>query len=181
MVDFYPGFSNFCTETITSGNKAEQLALSQCRLAVYSSDWAAATTLQYYNVAPSKIKVVPFGANIECNRTLTDTNNIIENKNFDVCNLLFLGVDWHRKGGSRALKVASLLNQRGVKTELHIVGCNPPNNLPGFVKCHGFVSKKTKQGLRYLEKLLSKSHFLILLSIAKCVAVVFAEASSFGL
>ncbi|HEY9597712.1 MAG TPA: glycosyltransferase family 4 protein [Cyanophyceae cyanobacterium] len=183
LVNFYPGFDNLCAETIRNGNKMEQIALSKCQLAIYSSEWAARTAIQYYDVDPAKVKVVPFGANIGCDRTLTDIKRIIEHKskNFDVCKLLFLGVDWHRKGGEKALEVAQLLNQRGIKTELHIVGCTPPLELPDFVKPHGFISKKTAQGVRYLEQLFSESHFLILPSIAECAAVVFAEASSFGL
>ncbi|HEY9659173.1 MAG TPA: hypothetical protein V6C65_12020, partial [Allocoleopsis sp.] len=132
LVNFYPGFDNLCAETIRNGNKMEQIALSKCQLAIYSSEWAARTAIQYYDVDPAKVKVVPFGANIGCDRTLTDIKRIIEHKskNFDVCKLLFLGVDWHRKGGEKALEVAQLLNQRGIKTELHIVGCTPPLELP---------------------------------------------------
>ncbi|MEO8341045.1 MAG: glycosyltransferase family 4 protein [Nitrospirota bacterium] len=182
MIDFYPGFSNLCAETIKNGNKMEQLALSKCRLAIYSSEWAANTAMKNYNVDPAKVKVVPFGANIPCSRDLTEIGKIIDIKGFDICKLLFLGVDWHRKGGEKALEVASLLNQRGIRTELLIAGCNQPSiTLPSFAKYHGFISKRTEEGLKDLETLFSESHFLILPSRAECYGVVFAEASSFGL
>jgi glycosyltransferase involved in cell wall biosynthesis len=181
MIDFYPEFTNLCTETIDNGNKMEQLALSKCRLAIYSSEWAANTAIRHYDVDPAKIKVVPFGASIRCTRTLNDIDKNVENKSFDICKLLFLGVDWHRKGGDKALVVANLLNQRGIRTELHIVGCNPPSSSPSFVTHHGFISKKTEEGTQHLERLLSESHFLILPARAECYGVVFAEASSFGL
>ncbi len=181
MVDYYPDFSNLCAETIIRGNHIEQMALSKSRLAIYSSEWAANTAIEYYQIDPKKVKVVPFGANIECRRTLSDISRMAEGKNFDVCKLLFLGVDWLRKGGGQALAVAELLNQRGVKTELHIVGCNAPRGLPSFVKNHGFISKRSPAGLKALDRLFSESHFLILPSLADCVPVVFAEASSFGL
>jgi len=181
MVDFYPEFSNLCAETIKNGNKMEQLALSKCSMAFYSSEWAANTAIQNYDVDPKKVKVLPFGANILCDRNLDGIRGILENKRFDICKLLFIGVDWHRKGGDTAIKVAELLNQRGIRTELKIVGCNPPVNLPGFAKCYGFVSKKTEEGARLLDTLLSESHFLIIPSRAECFGLVFAEASSFGL
>lgn len=182
MIDFYPGFSNLCNETIKNGNKMEQLALSKCRLAIYFSEWAANTAIKNYNVDPAKVKVVPFGANIPCSRDLTEIGKIIDVKRFDICKLLFLGVDWHRKGGQKALEVASLLNQRGIRTELLIAGCKQPYiNLPSFAKYHGFISKRTEEGLKDLETLFSESHFLILPSKAECYGVVFAEASSFGL
>ncbi len=181
MVDFYPNFTNLCPATIRNGNKMEQLALSKCHLAIYASEWAASTAIKHYEVDPAKVKTVPFGANIECDRNQGDIEKIVENKTFDICKLLFLGVDWHRKGGEKALAVASLLNQRGVRTELHIAGCDPPSSLPGFAKRHGFISKKTDAGSKYLENLISESHFLIVPSRAECYGVVFAEASSFGL
>jgi glycosyltransferase involved in cell wall biosynthesis len=181
MVDFYPEFSNLCAETIKDGNNMEQLALSKCRLAIYTSEWAANTAIQNYDVDPTKVKVVPFGANVNCNRNLQDIDSIVRTKKFDTCKLLFVGVDWYRKGGDIALIVADLLNQRGIRTELHIVGCNPPIELPSFVKLHGFISKNTEEGRRSLDNLMTESHFLILPSKAECCAVVLAEASSFGL
>lgn len=181
MVDFYPGYSNLCAETIRNGNKIEQLALSKCRIAIYASEWAANTAIQNYDVDPAKVKVVPFGANINCNRNFQDINLIVKNKSFDICKLLFVGVDWFRKGGDMALGIADLLNQRGMRTELSIVGCNPQISLPDFVKNHGFISKKTEEGRCFLDKLMTESHFLILPSRAECFGVVFGEASSFGL
>lgn len=181
MIDFYPGFCNLCAETIRNGNKMEQSALSKCSLAIYSSEWAANTAIRNYDVDPLKVKVVPFGANISCNRNLQDINEIANNKIFDTCKLLFIGVDWFRKGGDIALIVASILNQRGIKTELHVVGCNPPVSLPSFVRQYGFISKNTEKGRMLLDQLMTESHFLILPSRAECYGVVFAEASSYGL
>jgi glycosyltransferase involved in cell wall biosynthesis len=181
MINFYPKFSNLCAETIKNGNKMEQLALSKCHLAVYSSEWAANTAIQNYDIDPAKVKVIPFGANLNCHRNINDINRIINSKAFDKCRLLFIGVDWYRKGGEQALAVANLLNKRGLKTDLHIVGCKPPSGLPSFVKNHGFISKKTEEGRKQLDQLLSDSHFLILPSKAECYGIVFAEASSFGL
>jgi glycosyltransferase involved in cell wall biosynthesis len=181
LIEFYPDYSNLCAETIKDGNRMEQLALSKCRLAIYSSEWAATTAINNYDVDPRKVRVVPFGANVNCDRKLEDIELIIKQKKFDTCKLIFVGVDWYRKGGDVALGVAKLLNERGIKTELHIVGCSPAMELPDFVKLHGFISKQTEEGRRAFDKLMTESHFLILPSKAECCAVVFAEASSYGL
>ena len=61
-----------------------------------------------------------------------------------------------------------------------MVGCTPPVHTPHFVKLHGFVSKKSPDGRRLLNKLYASSHFFILPTRADCFGVVFAEASSFG-
>jgi glycosyltransferase involved in cell wall biosynthesis len=179
--DFYPNFSNLCAESIKNGNIAEQMALSKCRLAIFSSEWAADSAIKFYNVDRKKVRIVPWGANIICNRNVQDINSIIKNKNYDICKLLFVGLDWNRKGGALAVNVADQLNQKGIKTELHVIGCNPEGSLPAFVKLHGFISKKNEEGRISFDKLMSESHFFILPSKAEMFGVVFAEASSFGL
>ena len=181
LMDYYPHYSNLCAETIRGGNRADQLALTKCRLAIYSSEWAAETAIQQYDVDPTKVKVVPFGANMDCDRNAQDVHAMINARDSDVCRLLFVGKEWTRKGGDIALQVASQLNQRGIPTELHIVGCNPRGELPGFVKLHGFISKASEEGRRRLDDLFSRSHFFVLPTRADCTPVVFPEACSFGL
>ncbi|GEM_PF-295533 len=181
VIDFNPSFRNLCAETVKNGNKLEQAALSRCRLAIYCSDWAARTAIKYYDVDPSKVKVVPFGANVRCDRDVGQIGRMIARKNLNKCRLLFVGVTWFDKGGDVALQVTKRLRRRGLKAELHVVGCEPPPGTPDFVKVHGFISKETEAGRKLLDKLYSESHFLIVPSRAECFGVVFAEASSFGL
>src|ERR1700691_2084802 len=64
MINFYPEFTNLCDETLRNGHSMEQAALSKCRLAIYSSEWAARSAMTYYDVDSAKIKVVPYGANL---------------------------------------------------------------------------------------------------------------------
>jgi glycosyltransferase involved in cell wall biosynthesis len=181
MLDFYPSHTNLCAESIRQGNKMEQMALSSCRLAIYASEWAANSALQNYDVDPAKVKVVPFGANIEREKDLSQIEEIVAGKSLDTCKLLFLGVDWQRKGGDKALAVAERLNRLGLKTELHVAGCVPPHAPSPLLRNHGFISKKTEEGRKYLDRLFRESHFLILPSLAECFGVVFSEASSYGL
>jgi len=181
MLDFYSGFTNLSPETLECGHRLEQKALSRCSLAIYASEWAAKSALKHYDVDASKIKVVPFGANLTCSRTASDIKNLVAKKSTSTCNLLFIGVDWDRKGGDIALKVVQSLNEKGIETKLHVAGCVPPKPLPSCVINHGYISKRTTAGQNYLDRLFSQSHFLILPSKAECYGVVFAEASSFGL
>jgi glycosyltransferase involved in cell wall biosynthesis len=181
MTGFYPDYCNLCTETIRNGNRMEQSALSKCRLAIYSSEWAAKTAITNYDVDPAKVKVVPFGANIHGSRNMAEIKQIIFSRIFEPCKLLFIGVDWFRKGGDICLKVAEILNRRGIKTELHVAGSQPPGIMPDFVKLYGFVSKRTEAGRKLLDRLFRESHFFILPTRAECFGMVYAEASSFGL
>ena len=182
MVDFYPYTSNLCQETLNHGNVMESFALQKCKLAIFASEWAAQTAIDHYKIDPIKVKVVPFGANIECHRSLNEIKMIIEKRPPNKCKLLFIGVDWFRKGGNIALEVAKALNKSGLPTELTIVGCKPivKEPLPNFVKSLGFISKSSEEGKQKIADLLAESHFLILPSQSECFGVVFCEASSFG-
>lgn len=183
LINFYPWLSNLCSETKRNIYAMELAALDRCKLVIFLSDWAAETAVKSYGIAPAKIRVVPWGANIECNRNNDDINSIVESKNQSICKLLFIGVDWFRKGGDIALEVAKELNKRGLNTELLVVGCQPITNepLPSFVKDIGFVNKYTVEGLAQMNKLFCESHFLIMPSLADCSPHVLCEANSFGL
>ena len=182
MVDFYPEFTNLCDETLRNGHRMEQAALANCRLAIYSSDWAAKSAIANYSVDRKKIKVVPYGANLAKYPSPNEVQKAIARRPSGVCRLLFVGVDWIRKGGDKALLVASELNRVGlVKAELHVVGCDPPQPLPSFVKTYGFLSKGNREHNRLLAQLYEASDFFILPSKAECAAVVVAEANAFGL
>jgi glycosyltransferase involved in cell wall biosynthesis len=181
LVGFYPGYDNTCQESISSAIKAERLALEKCRLAIYSSEWAARSAVDYYGVDPHKVVVVPFGANLVCSRTPEDILASAEQRGRDRCQLLFIGGEWDRKGGSLAVQVAQELNQRGIPAELHVIGCRPTGVLPDSVRLHGFISKETPRGRQRLDALFAQAHFLVLPTRADCTPVVFPEAASFGL
>ncbi len=183
-LDFYPEFSSrYLTEaTIKNGLTNERNALQRASLALYWSDWAARTAVANYDVDPAKVKVVPVGPCIESNRTFADVRKLIDARTFDTCKLLFVGVDWHRKGADTAVRVAQRLNAAGVKAELTLVGCTPPADvlLPDYVKPLGFIRKSTPEGARQMDELLGSHHFLLVPSRAECFGLVFAEANSFG-
>jgi len=183
MIDYYPYFSNLCEETIRNGHAIEQLALDNADLAIFSSEWAAQSAITHYNTPPEKIKVIPFGANIESNRTEEDIRNVLARKSGGKCILLFLAVEWKRKGGDKVLEIAEYMNKQGLQTEVRLVGLKkiPVDNLPGYVNNYGYVSKATEEGRHLLNKCFEESHFLILPSEADCTPVAFSEANSYGL
>jgi len=183
MLDFYDSFKNFCPLSIKYGNQLENRALHSSDLVIYSSDWAAKTAVDNYGVNEDKIKVVPFGANMTGNKDLNDIKDIVNRRSEKDLNLLFIGGDWKRKGGSAAVATAQQLNDLGLKTKLHIVGIKemPLENIPDFVVHHGYISKRTKEGMDKMERLFMSSHFLILPTIADCTPVVYSEANAYGL
>jgi len=184
LIDFYfSPFNNFCDETKRNIYAMEKAGLDRCKLIIFSSDWAAQTAIKTYGFEPSKIRVVPWGANLECNRTDEDIKNIVESKATTPCKLLFIGVDGFRKGGDTAIEVAKELNKMGLSTELLVVGYQPVTTepLPNFVKPIGFVNKYTEEGVKKLNNLFCESHFFIMPSRADCSPHVLCEANSFGI
>ncbi|MBW4516452.1 MAG: glycosyltransferase family 4 protein [Timaviella obliquedivisa GSE-PSE-MK23-08B] len=184
LVNFYPDFCNLSQESLKDGHNSEQAALDRCRVAIFSSDWAAKTAVEHYNLNPSKVKVVPYGANLTgSHRDYDKIKNIVYTRPSNQCKLLLLGVDWVRKGGSLALDVAKMLNQAGLETTLTVVGCHPPSEqpIPSYVHSLGFIDKSTAAGTQKINDLLAESHFLILPSRSDCTPMVFGEANSFAL
>ena len=182
LIDFYPAYSNLCPETVASWHLMEQLVLEKCSLAIYSSDWAAKAAVEYYGADKSKVKVVPFGANLQHQYSFAEIKDLILSRPTHKCKLLLLGVDWYRKGGDVAFEVAKKLNKMGLNTELTVVGCEPivEGELPEFVKPLGFISKASEEGKAKICELIAESHFLILPSKAECFGIVFSEANSLG-
>ena len=182
IANFYPQYSNLHPDVIHDWHQMERAALERCQLAIYSSDWAAKSAIEFYHADPKKVKVVPFGANIKSELNFAQIKDAIEARPSDVCKLLFIGVEWLRKGGDVAYAVAKHLNESGLKTELTVVGCQPEIDepLPDFVKPLGFIKKSTAAGKERLNRLILESHFLILPSIADCTPMVFSEANSLG-
>jgi glycosyltransferase involved in cell wall biosynthesis len=184
IIDYYPKFANLSRRTIRNGHEAEQWVLDRCNAAIFSSEWAARSAIDRYRCDPRKVRVVPFGANVPGERTQAEAEAMIDARPMDRCKLLFLGVDWGRKGGAIALELAAELNRRGLPTELTIAGCDPVCEggvAPPFVNALGFIKKSTPEGVAKLNSLLAESHFFVLPTRADCTPIVFCEASFFGL
>lgn len=183
VLDYYEAFSNLAPPSICDGHAVERAALSRCALAIYSSEWAAASARSYGVTSPERVVVVPFGANLSHPPTRDAVEATIEARPAGRCRLLFMGVDWERKGGALALAVTALLRQRGVPAELTIAGCSPPRGtcLPAGTRCAGFLSKATEEGSRAVASLFSEADIFILPTRAEAYGLVFCEAAAFGL
>lgn len=177
MVDYY--FKGLVSWNVKQANKIEQTALLKATHAIYASQWAYQSAIQDYNADKSRIHVIEFGANI-------DEQNIIPHKftyNGQL-DLLFLGVDWIRKGGDIAVEATRYLNDKGIPTTLHIAGIqNLDNNIANlpYVKNYGFLNKNNPNDYNQLVSIIQQSHCLLLPTNAECAGIVFCESSANGL
>ena len=180
----YPEFARYSTASIQEGEAAERAAYSRARLLCFASEWAAADAIEFYGVDASKVRVVPFGANVVS--PFADdaaAAAAVSGRDWSTVRFAFVGVDWQRKGGDTAVAIVRRLNDVGIPAVLTIVGCEPPAavaSLP-YVECEGFLSKKQSQHSQRLAELMSRSHFLLVPTLAECFGLVFAEASAHAL
>lgn len=182
LIDFYPEYSNLCDSSIIMGNLIEKNALENSSLVIYSSDWAAKSAVLDYSLSKEKVKVVSFGANINYEVSKNKINKNIQNRSREVCKLIFIGVDWKRKGGNIACEIAEVLNLKGLKTEITIIGCIHSKEKAhlDFIKAYPFINKNTQEGENKFIDLISNSHFLLLPTTADATPHVINEANYLG-
>jgi glycosyltransferase involved in cell wall biosynthesis len=182
MLGFYPGYLSLSKRAVQAGMELDTRALERVGVAFYTSEWAARSAIEAHGANPDKIEVLPYGANLPILHSRQELADLISERPVDHCRLLFVGVDWARKRGDRAVDVARLLNERGLPTELHVVGCapDPAIELPPWVYVHGFVDKSTEAGIAQLRDFLLTSHFLLHPVESEAFGVVLSEAAAHG-
>ncbi len=179
MVDYYPGFSNLLKTSIHQGHAIEHSAVSKAALLVYPTDWAARSAIQDYGADPAKVFVAPYGANLD---EIPTREKVLERKKSGRCRLLFLGVNWERKGGPIAFETLLQLERKDLPAELTICGCTPPGSFSHkAMTVIPFLDKNDSQQNEWLTRLFWEADFLLLPTRYECYGVVFCEAAAFGL
>lgn len=184
MVDFYDNFSKLSSSSIKECNRITHKAFSNADTLIFSSQWAANSAINDYKADFSKVKVVTLGSNIEVSHDKDYIDKLVGKRIKEVkIHLLFIGVNWIRKGGDKAYKIAEYLDGRGHDVVLNIVGGVPPEDIESvsFVHSYGFLNKSNTEDVNVLNELMEKTHFLILPTIADCTPMVFAELNAFGI
>lgn len=179
ILNYYPEFSGISQAIIHQANTIEQLAIDKASLIVYSSSWAAKSALKNYHADPAKVHVVPFGANLD---EPPSAECALNKKPSQLCRLLFVGVDWAKKGGDIAFETLVELERLGVPAELTVVGCRPPKQVHHRnLQVFHFLNKNDPEQRRQLEALYLDADFFLLPTRTECYGIVFCEANAFGL
>jgi len=181
MADYYPTLTRICSRSLKYGEATDQKAFSGARHVVVTSTWAADSVINHYGVPSERVSVVPIGAQHICQLGPDELEKRWQSRLRGPMRLLWIGVEWERKGGDIAVAIAGELHKRGIPVELDIAGLTPPaeiTSLP-YVRAHGFVDARTQKGK--LEDFFLSSFALLLPSRAECTSVVIADAASFGL
>jgi glycosyltransferase involved in cell wall biosynthesis len=176
---YYPLFSEFLAISRFESNLTERLAIRKATHLIYPSQWAADSAIRDYGACSKKVHVFSLGANID---TPPSREDLVARRRSESIRLLFIGVDWQRKGGSVAFDTLKALDEMGIKAHLTIVGCVPPSGFshPAMTVIP-FLSKNEPDDRARLSKLYLDSDIFILPTRAECLGVVFCEAAAFGL
>lgn len=175
---YYQNFSKHDQISNDEANLIEKKALEKASIIVYPSDWAQNSAICDYNINPKKIFVHPYGANIEPIFPNPEVKSITTNQPIY---LLFLGVDWERKGGKIAYQAFLKLYEKYSNVYLIICGCVAPIPPHSNIETIGFLDKNKDAEKKIFDNLLKKSHFLILPTFKECYGIVFCEASAYGI
>jgi glycosyltransferase involved in cell wall biosynthesis len=179
MVDYYADFTRVIPSHLRMAEELERLSIQKASQLVYPSMWAAQSAVKDYGADPSKVNVVPFGANMENPPSREDA---IRRSKKDLCRLLFVGVEWGRKGGDIAIETLLELERLGIRAQLTVVGCQPekPVEHPGL-KFIPFLSKNDPEDRRRLDSLYKEADFFLLPTRAECFSIALCEANAYGL
>jgi glycosyltransferase involved in cell wall biosynthesis len=179
LYDYYPLYSNLLKRSVYEMDTLENLAIKKASLLVYSSAWAAQSAIEDYHADQRKVHIAPFGANFE---DIPSKETVLRRRKSERCKLLFIGVDWQRKGGDIAFEALLQLEKLDITAELIVCGCTPPKTCTHErMKVIPFLDKNDELQRRELDQLFIMSDFLLVPTRADCTPMAFCEANAFGL
>jgi glycosyltransferase involved in cell wall biosynthesis len=176
LKNYYSSFSAMSAINKSLGNAIEKKAITKSKACLYSSEWAANSAISHYGAAASSVHFIPWGCN---NAPLISRSTDRERRG--ECQLLYIGMDWTRKGGDLAVRTVNALVDKGIPAHLHIVGSAPFEvGTKTTITYHGVLSKSDTKDSAILTSLFAGSSFLLLPTRQDCTPMVFAEANSYG-
>ncbi len=176
--NYYPHASNLLEWSARQTEIVERAAFQNVTRLLFSSPWAARSALEDYGIAPHKVNVIFFGANLD---HIPSCEQVHQKRLTNRCHLLFIGTDWKRKGGDIAYETLLKLEEMGLQVELIVCGTTPPSSVThSHMTVIPYLDKNDEQQSREIEQLYTTADFLILPTRADCAPNVFKEANAFG-
>ncbi|WP_068092262.1 glycosyltransferase family 4 protein [Novosphingobium rosa] len=176
ILNYYPEINRLSTrikQRIVSFSKDN---VSAAFLNSYPSFWARDSAIEDIGVPAERAVQIAWGANFKqfpqgSARQLSSP-----------ARLLFVGIDWLRKGGPQVVEAVRLLREKGVAVQLDVVGYRPETETASDgVTYHGRLYKNRTDHLALLESLYQQAHLFVLPTLYECLGIVFCEAAAYGL
>lgn len=181
--EIYPQYQEVAPQCLVDGDRIDRLAVNKASVLAFASHWAAEDAMKYHQADPRKVVVIPFGANTDS--PFNAAEDVFANhrrKAGDKLRLLFVGIDWERKGGPLTVSILQELQRRGVPSELVVIGCDPFGGAPPIgVQCLGRLNKADPAQAALWRQSFMDAHVFVMPTRAECFGVVYAEAAAHGL
>lgn len=156
------------------GNNLEQLAINKSNTQIFSSKWAEDHARKYYGA--SKTSVVKLGANLGSGYNYKPSLRAVD-KEF---RLLFIAVNWDRKGGGLVFDTFLKLLKEGYEGSLTVCGCIPPVAHEKMTVIP-FLDKNKEEDMKEIQRLYMEANIYFMPTRADCTPIVFCEANAYGL
>jgi glycosyltransferase involved in cell wall biosynthesis len=147
----------------------ERSMYQNARLNFTMSAHVSRSLIEQYGCNPKRVKCVYAGANVA--RTNIDSMGPAR---FAQKNILFVGIDWHRKGGPALLQAFREVRRCHPTATLTIVGCAPNVSMPG---CHVVGRVQFAQVAKFYQT----ASIFCLPTTVEPFGIVFLEAFLHGL
>jgi glycosyltransferase involved in cell wall biosynthesis len=154
--------------------KLERVFLQNARRIFFSSKWALEETKSNYHLNGDNFTIAGLGGHMAIPTELNLASS---------CSLLFISVDFVKKGGITVIETFEILKKQIPNLILNIVGQKPPESVlkkEGIVY-HGFLHKNIPDEVSKLEELFSTALFLLHPTQKDMTPLVIVEAGYYGI
>ena len=142
-----------------------------CEMIFTDSNWARRSVIEDYGMSAEKVSVCGVGTSmVPCfNRAASDRYNI-----------LFVGRDWKRKGGSILMKAFKQTKRHIKEATLTIIGCEPDISDPD-VNVLGYLNKEVASDYRTIMNAFGQASVFCVPSMFEPFGICFLEAQLCGI
>lgn len=167
----YPGFDRAALKSASYLRREADLYRGAARVFTRSRH-VAAVIAHGYGCPADKIRVVGCGPNVD-----PPTDHSVEQslERWNGGRIVFVGVDWERKGGPDLVAAFDAVRRAHPDARLEIVGCRPPGVQGPGITVHGRMTTTE------VAALLEHSDIFCLPTLAEPFGVAFIEAMHAGL
>jgi len=196
--NYYPTRQELSEQYIEQLQKCEETTIAKSDAVLVPTQWAADSVVQDYGAEPSRVHTIEWGGNLDrmphssgelASEELASEKMAVESLASDwpqpsgdrQIRFLFVGLDWHRKGGDIATKMIEVLRASGVEAVMTVVGASiPKQDRSPYVRSLGMLNRANRQESAKLDRLFCSADFYIHPARAECYGHVLCEALGFG-
>lgn len=164
-------FAGFSKEKTRKVIAYQQAIFDDCAAVFPRSEWTASSLRDDYALPADKLVVAGAGSNFLAKP--------LPHAAYDAARILFIGIEWERKGGPLIVDAFRRLKARVPHATLAIIGCRPEVNEPG-VEIIGRLHRNEPAGLQRLLEEYSKASVFCMMSDYEPFGIVILEAQACG-